>query len=380
MIESIAALLSPHDPALLDAAMLRRERLHLRTGQAEAFARLLPWALFDTLPSAEGLNDAELRILQKGRDVLYDMLVSPSLSRRRRRLSPENLQNLAQQGVSMVVNRVQQRVPAIAALNAMLERRYRCLSWTNCYASFRRDGAFPPHRDEHDVLVLQLQGEKRWLFHGIRAGEGTELFPDPAGLPPPEAEFTLQPGDLLFVPRGDVHRAEVIGEDSLHLSVGLQHARGGDVLRWLADLADGQAGGEDVLPLETGPDREERRSRLQAMIGGLADGLDLEDFFAARDAAREPARPINLGLSGRVTDAMLALPSLRNHTLPAGLTPVEGAVMAHLLAHDGVRVAALAEALPLHDAAAVRDAVASLARKALVFLGDQSVFKSDGII
>jgi len=371
MIESIAALLGPHDPALLDAAMLRRERLHLRTGQAEPFARLLPWALFDTLPSAEGLNDAGLRILQNGRDVLYDMLVLPSLSRRRRRLSPENLQSLAHQGVSMVVNRVQQRVPAIAALNAMLERRYRCISWTNCYASFRRDGAFPPHRDAHDVLVLQLQGEKRWLFHGPGAGEGAELFPDPAGLPPPAAEFALQPGDLLFVPRGDVHRAEVIGEDSLHLSIGLLHARGSDVLRWLADLADAQAaGGEDVLPLEAGPEREERKARLQAMIGALADGLDLDAFFAARDAAREPMRPINLGLSGRVTDGTLVLPSLRHTTPPEGLTPIEGAVMAHLLPHDGVRVAALAAALPGHDPAAVRDAVASLARKALVFLGD----------
>ena len=371
MIESVAALLSPHDPALLDAAMLHRERLHLRTGQAEAFARLLPWALFDTLPSAEGLNNGELRILQKGRDVLYDMLVLPSLSRRRRRLSPEQLQNIGHQGVSMVVNRVQQRVPAIAALNAMLERRYRCISWTNCYASFRRDGAFPPHRDEHDVLVLQLQGEKRWLFHGAGAGAGDELFPDPAKLAPPEAEWVLQPGDVLFVPRGDVHRAEVIGEESLHLSIGLHHARGSDVLRWLADLADERTpGGEDVLPMEAGPAREERRSRLQAMIAELAEALDLEAFLAARDRAREPVRPINLGLSAQVTDATLVLPSTRNCDLPDGLNPIEGEVMAQLLTHDGVRVAALAAALPQHAATAVAEAVAALARKALVFLGD----------
>ena len=371
MIESVAALLSPHHPDLLDAAMLRRERLHLRTGQAESFARLLPWELFNTFPSLDGLNDAELRVLQKGRDVLYDMLVLPSMSRRRRRLSPENLQKIGHQGVSMVVNRVQQRVPAIAALNAMLERRYRCTSWTNCYASFRRDGAFPPHRDEHDVLVLQLQGEKRWLFHGTEAGDGSEPFPDPAGLAPPEAEFVLEPGDVLFVPRGDVHRAEVIGEDSLHLSVGLLHARGSDVLRWLADLADERtARGEDVLPMEAVPEQEARRARLQALIAELADGLDLEAFFAARDRAREPVRPINLGLSRHLTDATLVLPSTRNRALPEGLTAIEGEVMVHLLAHDGVRLAALAAALPHHDAAAVAEAVASLARKALVFLGD----------
>src|SRR6185437_11186279 len=88
MIESLAVLLSPHDPALLDAAMLRRERLHLRTGQAERYAGLLPWAVFNGLPSVEGLNNTELRILQKGRNVLYDMLVEPRDPGRRRRLSP----------------------------------------------------------------------------------------------------------------------------------------------------------------------------------------------------------------------------------------------------------------------------------------------------
>jgi hypothetical protein len=371
MIASLTALLDPHDPALLDAALLRRERRHFHTGQAAAFARLMPWELFNTLPSVEGLNNADLRILQNGRDVFYDMLVLPSLSRRRRRLSSENLQKVGHQGVSMVVNRIQERVPAIAALNAMLERHYRCMSWTNCYASFRRDGAFPPHRDEHDVLVLQLHGEKRWLFHGAGAGEPSDTFPDPARLPPPEAEILLRPGDIMFVPRGEVHRAEVVGEDSLHLSVALLHARGGDVLRWLADLADGQpAGGEDVLPMEAAADRERRQGRLQAMIGSLADGLDLEAFFAARDADREPVRPINFGQSGRVTDATFVLPSLRNRLLPEGLTGIEGDVMAHLLVHDGVSVAALASALPAHQATAVADAVASLARKALVFLGD----------
>jgi hypothetical protein len=369
MIESIAALLSPHDPALLDAAMLRRERLHLRTGQAERFAGLLPWATFNGLPSVEGLNNTELRILQKGRNVLYDMLVEPRVAGRRRRLSPEKLQNIAHQGVSVVVDNVQKRVPAIAALNAMLERRYRCTSWTNCYATFRRDGAFPPHRDAHDVVVLQLQGEKKWLFHGRGAGEASDPTPDPASLPPPESEILLQPGDLMFVPRGDVHRAEVVGEDSLHLSIGLKHARAGDVLRWLADLADQRAdGGEDILPMEASPDREARRSRLQAMIGALADALELEAFFAARDEERTPVRAMNLGLSGRVTDATLVLPALRNLILPEGLTPIEGEVIAHLLAHDGVRVAALAAALPQHEAAAVGDAVASLARKSLIFL------------
>ena len=70
-----------------------------------------------------------------------------------------------------------------------------------------------PHYDDHDVLILQIQGSKTWHLY-----VGADLPPreiqrdkDKAvvveGLPTP-TDVRLEAGDVLYVPRGRVHAAE----------------------------------------------------------------------------------------------------------------------------------------------------------------------------
>ena len=55
-------------------------------------------------------------------------------------------------------------------------------------------------------------------------------------------EDVLEAGDVLYLPRGEVHEAMVEGPSSVHLTIGLQTLSGIDFLLWLAEQ-----GAADVL-------------------------------------------------------------------------------------------------------------------------------------
>ncbi|MEZ0241983.1 MAG: cupin domain-containing protein [Sphingomonas sp.] len=378
MIRSIPDLLAPHDPALLEEAMRENRRLHLKGGNAAAFAALLPWEQFNTLPTAERLLGGELKITQRGRDPVFDAAVPRTKHLQDRPMRAEALHALVEQGMSLVVNQIERRVPAIAALSAMIERHFAAKVATNCYVSFQRESAFPAHYDDHNVLVLQLHGSKRWYCHGqpYRFPLAGPLFPAPEDPGPVEAEILMEPGDLLFLPRGEVHWAEVAAASSMHLSITIQPPRGRALLRWLGGQADAEeVAREDLSRLEGPEARAAHQERLKAMLHRLADTLDLDAFYADNDRDREPMRPFNLGHLQELGPDMLVLAALRRRVkLPengrlglAGgavtLTASERMVLALLLERDGWTVAALEAGQP--DA---REAVAGLARKSLVFL------------
>jgi JmjC domain len=79
----------------------------------------------------------------------------------------------------------------------------------------------PVHYDDHDLIVVQLSGEKRWYVMS-RASELPNTWraipPDTVELGP-HASFDLRPGDFVYLPRGTLHSVDSDTE-SLHLSIG----------------------------------------------------------------------------------------------------------------------------------------------------------------
>lgn len=90
------------------------------------------------------------------------------------------------------------------------------------------------HRDDCHVLVLQVAGSKRWLLYDtpVEAESWKPGFADPDKLPAP-AQLELRVGQALYIPEGQAHAAQSLGEASLHLSITLREPR----LRELVSLA-----------------------------------------------------------------------------------------------------------------------------------------------
>lgn len=377
-------LFHPVDPAEIADAAMQSRRMYRKTERAAAFARLLPWETVNTLITADALVDGRVGMARQGRTLPLEMVGAVGRPKTGDWIAPEAIQNLCDQGASLVLNNVEKRVPAIAAMNAMVERYLRCNTITNAYVSFNRDSAFKAHFDPHNVLILQLHGRKRWWCYGQteRFPLDGSVFPNLEDLPAPEWEGVLEPGDILFVPRGDVHRAMVEDANALHLTVTMTPPTGSDVLAWLGRRSLTEKLGRQYLPIHSGADeRLVHQEALRALFHRLVDSLDLDALLVDADRARAPARPFSLGLGQSLEPSTEVQPALRRRIqLPVAngvdvrvelggvvvtLSAVECKVLALLLEADACTMLQLATMLPDAD---VYVAVAGLARKALVFL------------
>jgi hypothetical protein len=85
----------------------------------------------------------------------------------------------------------------------------------NAYYTPRGSQGFGVHHDTHDVLVLQVAGEKSWHLADplLELPLKHQRYSAELGTPAEE-------GDELYLPRGWLHSAETSATDSLHLTIG----------------------------------------------------------------------------------------------------------------------------------------------------------------
>ncbi len=174
----------------------------------------------------------------------------------------------------------------------------------NAYLTPADARGFDHHWDTHDVIVLQLEGRKHWQVHGAPlpfpgpdqvCGPHRRLI-DEALRSDPLIDTVLEPGDLLYLPRGQIHAARTAGACSLHLTLGL-HMRtrlGRLQSRWrgvLAELARDPIA-HQALSTRSGSEADMLLSRaLQRSLDLLAGPGDPspEEHAPARTPNHEPA-------------------------------------------------------------------------------------------
>ncbi|MBT81353.1 MAG: hypothetical protein CL587_13310 [Alteromonadaceae bacterium] len=79
----------------------------------------------------------------------------------------------------------------------------------------------PVHHDEVDVIVIQLEGTKRWFISDAPPSFPTR-WKKAGSLPPQMPHYQtvdVKAGDLIYLPRGTVHTVQSTSE-SIHLSIG----------------------------------------------------------------------------------------------------------------------------------------------------------------
>jgi lysine-specific demethylase/histidyl-hydroxylase NO66 len=162
----------------------------------------------------------------------------------------------------------------------------------NAYWTPRGSQGFAVHHDTHDVLVLQVAGEKRWLLYDpllelpLKHQRWSQALGEPGE---PTDDLVLRAGDTLYLPRGWLHQAETSATDSLHLTIGIT------AYTWLDAVRAALAECEDELPFRRGV--ANGASGADELLESLRDKLTPEDverrrrrrFLEGRRPIREDA-------------------------------------------------------------------------------------------
>jgi hypothetical protein len=164
----------------------------------------------------------------------------------------------------------------------------------NAYWTPRDSQGLPVHHDTHDVFVLQVAGSKRWLVYEpvLRLPLRDQRYsPELGGPGEVVLDVTLRPGDTLYLPRGWLHEALTSGEDSLHLTIGI------NVRTWLDALRAVLARCEDDVELRRavpadGAGAGEALERVAALFDAETAAAAIRERFVA---SRRPILDGQLG-------------------------------------------------------------------------------------
>ncbi|KAJ7996861.1 hypothetical protein DPEC_G00222910 [Dallia pectoralis] len=115
-----------------------------------------------------------------------------------------------------------------------LECFFGALVGSNVYITPQASQGLPPHYDDVEVFILQLEGEKHWRLYSPTVPLAREYCVEPEErIGNPTHDIILKAGDLLYFPRGTIHQADTaVGVDhSTHLTLSTyQNASWGDYL------------------------------------------------------------------------------------------------------------------------------------------------------
>ncbi|WP_028628523.1 JmjC domain-containing protein [Metapseudomonas resinovorans] len=144
------------------------------------------------------------------------------------------------EGATLVFNRIKNE-PFVTAISKQIANYAGAQVIVSGYAAFSGKSSYRSHWDTRDVFAVQLLGRKRWIIK--RPNFVFPLFMQQTknmseAVEPEEVylDVILEPGDIIYVPRGWWHNPLPLGGETFHLAVGTFAPTGFDYLRWLLNL------------------------------------------------------------------------------------------------------------------------------------------------
>jgi ribosomal protein L16 Arg81 hydroxylase len=296
-----AEFLAPFDAGTFRSQYFGKQPLHIR--RKGAGASLLPWRRFnEVLALTPYWNEESLKVYFKSRAALRENYCDTADLRAGAPapVNPAKVKALMGLGASLVANQLHRVCPEVGAVAAMLEREFAARSFANVYCSFKGVQAFQTHFDLHDVFAVQAEGEKTWRVYEARADAPVNPVPpgdewekwltETRGKLLFEAE--MQPGDVLYLPRGQYHDALTGAQASLHVTFGVAPATGLALFKLLETALAKESEFRSYLPdARSAPALAERLAKLADRVRAvmISPAFAIDVLNHQQDLARPPA-------------------------------------------------------------------------------------------
>ena len=291
MSMSFDKAIAPVTPQAFFEQSFEKKHLVIRRGQADYYSSLLTSADIDWAVSTLGLSVPEVNVVQADREITAaDFAYGSGF------VDPVAVNQLFAEGATIIMSNLQERLPKLAMFCRELEKVFSARVQTNIYMTPANSQGFKAHYDGHDVLVLQVEGTKEWRIYDtpVHLPLEEQAF-NPHDVPIGEMtdSFVLEPGDMVYVPRGLTHDAVSTDQTSLHITTGLMMRSWADVMvEVVRKMALSDAEFREGLPpgfANEGFDGSGAEAKFAALLGKLSGAtLDpvlnefREDFIATR--------------------------------------------------------------------------------------------------
>ncbi|MGI9509516.1 MAG: JmjC domain-containing protein, partial [Geminicoccaceae bacterium] len=147
----------------------------------------------------------------------------------------------------------------------------------NLYCSSQRRQGFAAHFDTHDVYAVHVEGTKTWHIYEGRAADpiahpmfktlGREHHEKAKGKL--LMDVRMEPGDLLYLPRGQYHDALADEGGAVHIACGVTYPIGMDVMSMLFERVLAEPAFRANLPRASEGGTNERLALLADKIGDV---------------------------------------------------------------------------------------------------------------
>ncbi|MCB9597546.1 MAG: hypothetical protein H6719_32810 [Sandaracinaceae bacterium] len=205
-------------------------------------------------------------------------------------IDPTRLYQEYEQGGTIVLNNLEGSLPTLMSLCRSMEAKFSSRFQCNIYVTPPNAQGLKSHYDTHCVFVLQIAGRKRWKTYGTpleRPLRGQDFRPGTHEAGEVTSEFDLEPGDMVYVPRGLMHDAISDDEASCHITLGVLPNSWTDLLlEAIARVSLQDPELRRSLPVgfaSQGFEREKARAFFKELLQRVADQADFDaaiDHFA----------------------------------------------------------------------------------------------------
>jgi len=202
------------------------------------------------------------------------------LGRPSEKLHVHKLHEALDEGATAVLEAINESFHHLNTLVEDIYRHFSARSTVNAYFSFGNESGFGPHNDDHDVIVVQLDGRKKWTFFS----DGKSDYASAYDLKNPNKNnisFSriLARGDMIYLPKGVWHDVSAIGEPSLHVTIGMLYPSIAEFIKWLLESDKYGVPYMDIRPFSYSP--ENHIEHVFRFLEGKCTNKKINEFLAS---------------------------------------------------------------------------------------------------